>query len=97
MNKSGVFGQATPTLSSVLSEHETLNRALKAEQQLYSSLVKTVKESDRYHSTALSCSCLARLPQISFASCLEMLLNQSRMSVLSLHISKSNLHYYTAV
>lgn len=40
--------QVLPTLVALQQEHEALNKALRAEQQLYSSLVRTVKEQDRW-------------------------------------------------
>uniref|UniRef100_A0A3B3QVZ8 Uncharacterized protein n=1 Tax=Paramormyrops kingsleyae TaxID=1676925 RepID=A0A3B3QVZ8_9TELE len=58
--------EATPALSSVLSEHKALNRALKAEQQLYSSLVRTVKESDsaqRLHALQMELAAVQLLRQ----------------------------------
>lgn len=42
-----VWSQALPTLLALQQEHDALNKALRAEQQLYSSLVRTVKEQDR--------------------------------------------------
>uniref|UniRef100_A0A3Q2T0V3 CDK5 regulatory subunit associated protein 2 n=1 Tax=Fundulus heteroclitus TaxID=8078 RepID=A0A3Q2T0V3_FUNHE len=38
---------ALPHLLALQQEHDALNKALRAEQQLYSSLVRTVKEQDR--------------------------------------------------
>ncbi|XP_029920528.1 CDK5 regulatory subunit-associated protein 2 isoform X2 [Myripristis murdjan] len=38
--------EGLPNLTALHEEHEALNRALRAEQQLYSSLVRTVKEQD---------------------------------------------------
>uniref|UniRef100_A0A8D0CH37 CDK5 regulatory subunit associated protein 2 n=1 Tax=Scleropages formosus TaxID=113540 RepID=A0A8D0CH37_SCLFO len=38
--------EVLPALSALLSEHERLNQSLKAEQQLYSDLVRIVKEQD---------------------------------------------------
>lgn len=39
--------KALPNMLALHQEHTALNKALKAEQQLYSSLVRTVKEQDR--------------------------------------------------
>lgn len=39
--------QDLPSLSSLHEEHAALIRALKTEQQLFSSLIRTVKEQDR--------------------------------------------------
>ncbi|XP_029108693.1 CDK5 regulatory subunit-associated protein 2 isoform X2 [Scleropages formosus] len=48
--------EVLPALSALLSEHERLNQSLKAEQQLYSDLVRIVKEQD-----SLSPQCLHAL------------------------------------
>ncbi|XP_048874653.1 CDK5 regulatory subunit-associated protein 2 isoform X2 [Brienomyrus brachyistius] len=58
--------EAAPALSTLLSEHEALNRALKAEQQLYSSLVRTVRESDsarRLHALQMELAAVQLLRQ----------------------------------
>lgn len=39
--------KAVPNLVALQQEHDALNKALRAEQQLYSSLVRTVREQDR--------------------------------------------------
>uniref|UniRef100_W5M5P2 Uncharacterized protein n=1 Tax=Lepisosteus oculatus TaxID=7918 RepID=W5M5P2_LEPOC len=58
--------EAFPTLQAVLSEHEELNKALKAEQQLYSSLVRSVKEPDsaqRLHNLQMELAAVQLLRQ----------------------------------
>lgn len=45
-----VSPKALPNLIALQQEQNALNKALRAEQQLYSSLVRTVKEQDRYGS-----------------------------------------------
>lgn len=42
-----LFFKALPKLIALQQEHDALNKALRCEQQLYSSLVRTVKEQDR--------------------------------------------------
>ncbi|XP_041095597.1 myomegalin-like isoform X3 [Polyodon spathula] len=58
--------EALPALQTVLSEYEALNTALKAEQQLYSSLVRTVKEPDsaqRIHNLQMELTAVQLLRQ----------------------------------
>ncbi|MGH0124392.1 UNVERIFIED_CONTAM: hypothetical protein FKN15_036935 [Acipenser sinensis] len=58
--------EALPALQTVLSEYEALNKALKAEQQLYSSLVRTVKEPDsaqRIHNLQMELTAVQLLRQ----------------------------------
>lgn len=58
--------EAVPSLIALQQEHEALNRALKAEQQLYSSLVRTVKEQDsaqRLHALQLELTAVQLLRQ----------------------------------
>ncbi|MBN3322421.1 CK5P2 protein, partial [Atractosteus spatula] len=58
--------EAFPTLQAVLSEHEELNKALKAEQQLYSNLVRSVKEPDsaqRLHNLQMELAAVQLLRQ----------------------------------
>ncbi|KAM4720438.1 CDK5 regulatory subunit-associated protein 2 isoform 3-T3 [Anableps anableps] len=55
-----------PHLSALQQEHDALNKALRAEQQLYSSLVRTVKEQDsahRLHSLQLELTAVQLLRQ----------------------------------
>ncbi|KAK7896463.1 hypothetical protein WMY93_021788 [Mugilogobius chulae] len=55
-----------PSFKALQQEHEALNRALKAEQQLYSSLVRTVKEQDsaqRLHALQLELTAVQLLRQ----------------------------------
>ncbi|XP_056146744.1 CDK5 regulatory subunit-associated protein 2 isoform X3 [Lampris incognitus] len=58
--------EALPSLSALHEEHEALNRALRAEQQLYSSLVRTVKEQNsaqRLHALQLELTAVQLLRQ----------------------------------
>ncbi|XP_055010194.1 CDK5 regulatory subunit-associated protein 2 isoform X3 [Boleophthalmus pectinirostris] len=58
--------QTVPSFKALQQEHEALNRALKAEQQLYSSLVRTVKEQDsaqRLHALQLELTAVQLLRQ----------------------------------
>ncbi|XP_058843038.1 uncharacterized protein LOC117422421 isoform X2 [Acipenser ruthenus] len=58
--------EALPALQTVLSEYDALNKALKAEQQLYSSLVRTVKEPDsaqRIHNLQMELTAVQLLRQ----------------------------------
>ncbi|CAI5667291.1 unnamed protein product [Oreochromis niloticus] len=58
--------EALPNLTALQHEHDALNRALRAEQQLYSSLVKTVKEQDsaqRLHALQLELTAVQLLRQ----------------------------------
>ncbi|KAI1904757.1 hypothetical protein AGOR_G00008980 [Albula goreensis] len=58
--------ETLPTLAALLAENEGLNRALKAEQQLYSSLVRTVKEQDsaqRLHALQMDLTAVQLLRQ----------------------------------
>ncbi|XP_078143085.1 CDK5 regulatory subunit-associated protein 2 isoform X1 [Centroberyx gerrardi] len=58
--------EALPNLTGLQEEHEALNRALRAEQQLYSSLVRTVKEQDsaqRLHALQLELTAVQLLRQ----------------------------------
>ncbi|XP_039856802.1 CDK5 regulatory subunit-associated protein 2 isoform X1 [Simochromis diagramma] len=58
--------EASPNLTALQHEHDALNRALRAEQQLYSSLVKTVKEQDsaqRLHALQLELTAVQLLRQ----------------------------------
>uniref|UniRef100_A0AAV2IRB1 Centrosomin N-terminal motif 1 domain-containing protein n=1 Tax=Knipowitschia caucasica TaxID=637954 RepID=A0AAV2IRB1_KNICA len=58
--------QTVPSSKYLQQEHEALNRALKAEQQLYSSLVRTVKEQDsvqRLHALQLELTAVQLLRQ----------------------------------
>ncbi|KAJ8339140.1 hypothetical protein SKAU_G00359260 [Synaphobranchus kaupii] len=58
--------ETLPSLATLLAEHEELNRALKAEQQLYSSLVRTVKEQDsaqRLHALQMELAAVQLLRQ----------------------------------
>ncbi|KAM3874007.1 CDK5 regulatory subunit-associated protein 2 [Diretmus argenteus] len=58
--------EALPNLAALQEEHEALNRALRAEQQLYSSLVRTVKEQDsaqRLHALQLELTAVQLLRQ----------------------------------
>ncbi|XP_072310730.1 CDK5 regulatory subunit-associated protein 2 [Eucyclogobius newberryi] len=55
-----------PSFKALQQEHKALNRALKAEQQLYSSLVRTVKEPDsaqRLHALQLELTAVQLLRQ----------------------------------
>ncbi|XP_057675056.1 CDK5 regulatory subunit-associated protein 2 isoform X2 [Corythoichthys intestinalis] len=55
-----------PGLTALQQEHEALNKALRAEQQLYSSLVRTVKEQDsaqRLHALQLELTAVQLLRQ----------------------------------
>ncbi|XP_074545949.1 CDK5 regulatory subunit-associated protein 2 isoform X2 [Halichoeres trimaculatus] len=58
--------EALPSLTALQQEHSALNRALRAEQQLYSSLVRTVKEQDsaqRLHALQLELTAVTLLRQ----------------------------------
>ncbi|XP_069571754.1 CDK5 regulatory subunit-associated protein 2 [Brachyistius frenatus] len=58
--------QALPNLIVLQQEHDALNEALRAEQQLYSSLVRTVKEQDsarRLHALQLELTAVQLLRQ----------------------------------
>ncbi|KAM9794758.1 CDK5 regulatory subunit-associated protein 2 isoform 2-T2 [Syngnathus typhle] len=58
--------EVLPTLVALQQEHEALNKALRAEQQLYSSLVRTVKEQDsaqRLHALQLELTAVQLLRQ----------------------------------
>ncbi|XP_032395606.1 CDK5 regulatory subunit-associated protein 2 isoform X2 [Etheostoma spectabile] len=58
--------EALPKLIALQQEHEALNKALRAEQQLYSSLVRTVKEQDsaqRLHALQLELTAVQLLRQ----------------------------------
>ncbi|KAM4635269.1 CDK5 regulatory subunit-associated protein 2 isoform 3-T3 [Polymixia lowei] len=58
--------EALPSLTALQEEHEALNRALRTEQQLYSSLVRTVKEQDssqRLHALQLELTAVQLLRQ----------------------------------
>ncbi|XP_066569161.1 CDK5 regulatory subunit-associated protein 2 isoform X2 [Amia ocellicauda] len=58
--------EVLPSLQAALSEHEELSRALKSEQQLYSSLVRTVKEPEsaqRLHNLQLELTAVQLLRQ----------------------------------
>ncbi|XP_061703679.1 CDK5 regulatory subunit-associated protein 2 isoform X1 [Syngnathoides biaculeatus] len=58
--------QALPSLVALQQEHKALNKALRAEQQLYSSLVRTVKEQDsaqRLHALQLELTAVQLLRQ----------------------------------
>ncbi|TKS84792.1 CDK5 regulatory subunit-associated protein 2 [Collichthys lucidus] len=58
--------EALPNLISLQQEHDALNKALRAEQQLYSSLVRTVKEQDsaqRLHALQLELAAVQLLRQ----------------------------------
>ncbi|XP_049459390.1 CDK5 regulatory subunit-associated protein 2 isoform X2 [Epinephelus fuscoguttatus] len=58
--------EALPNLMALQQEHNALNRALRAEQQLYSSLVRTVKEQDsaqRLHALQLELTAVQLLRQ----------------------------------
>ncbi|XP_063746348.1 CDK5 regulatory subunit-associated protein 2 isoform X3 [Eleginops maclovinus] len=58
--------EALPSLTALQQEHDSLNKALRAEQQLYSSLVKTVKEQDsaqRLHALQLELTAVQLLRQ----------------------------------
>ncbi|XP_030005659.1 CDK5 regulatory subunit-associated protein 2 isoform X2 [Sphaeramia orbicularis] len=58
--------EALPSLIALQQEHDALNKALKAEQQLYSSLVRTVKEQDsaqRLHALQLELTAVQLLRQ----------------------------------
>ncbi|XP_074472901.1 CDK5 regulatory subunit-associated protein 2 isoform X1 [Sebastes fasciatus] len=58
--------EALPNLIALQQEHDALNRALRAEQQLYSSLVRTVKEQDsaqRLHALQLELTAVQLLRQ----------------------------------
>ncbi|XP_058473906.1 CDK5 regulatory subunit-associated protein 2 isoform X2 [Solea solea] len=58
--------EALPTLIALQQEHDALNKALRAEQQLYSSLVRTVKEQDsaqRLHALQLELTAVQLLRQ----------------------------------
>ncbi|XP_051906465.1 CDK5 regulatory subunit-associated protein 2 isoform X2 [Hippocampus zosterae] len=58
--------EALPNLVALQQEHEALNKALRAEQQLYSSLVRTVKEQDsaqRLHALQLELTAVQLLRQ----------------------------------
>ncbi|XP_017263118.1 CDK5 regulatory subunit-associated protein 2 isoform X2 [Kryptolebias marmoratus] len=58
--------EALPNLVVLQQEHDALNRALRAEQQLYSSLVRTVKEQDsaqRLHALQLELTAVQLLRQ----------------------------------
>ncbi|XP_018517871.1 CDK5 regulatory subunit-associated protein 2 isoform X1 [Lates calcarifer] len=58
--------EALPTIIALQQEHDALNKALRAEQQLYSSLVKTVKEQDsaqRLHALQLELTAVQLLRQ----------------------------------
>ncbi|XP_010783817.1 myomegalin-like [Notothenia coriiceps] len=58
--------EALPSLTALQQQHDSLNKALRAEQQLYSSLVKTVKEQDsaqRLHALQLELTAVQLLRQ----------------------------------
>uniref|UniRef100_A0A1A8RHM4 CDK5 regulatory subunit associated protein 2 n=1 Tax=Nothobranchius rachovii TaxID=451742 RepID=A0A1A8RHM4_9TELE len=58
--------EALPSLVALQQEHDALNKALRAEQQLYSSLVRTVKEQDsaqRLHALQLELTAVQLLRQ----------------------------------
>ncbi|XP_028274258.1 CDK5 regulatory subunit-associated protein 2 isoform X2 [Parambassis ranga] len=58
--------EALPGLIALQQEHEALNKALRSEQQLYSSLVRTVKEQDssqRLHALQLELTAVQLLRQ----------------------------------
>ncbi|XP_010899423.2 CDK5 regulatory subunit-associated protein 2 [Esox lucius] len=58
--------EALPTLADLQVEHQCLNRALRAEQQLYSSLVRTIKEQDsaqRIHALQMELTAVTLLRQ----------------------------------
>ncbi|XP_077594073.1 CDK5 regulatory subunit-associated protein 2 [Stigmatopora nigra] len=58
--------EVLPGLATLQQEHEALNKALRAEQQLYSSLVRTVKEQDsaqRLHALQLELTAVQLLRQ----------------------------------
>ncbi|XP_060937138.1 CDK5 regulatory subunit-associated protein 2 isoform X3 [Limanda limanda] len=58
--------EALPNLVALQQEHDALNKALRAEQQLYSSLVRTVKEQDsaqRFHALQLELTAVQLLRQ----------------------------------
>ncbi|XP_070845922.1 CDK5 regulatory subunit-associated protein 2 isoform X1 [Chaetodon trifascialis] len=58
--------EALPNLIALQQEHDALNKALRAEQQLYSSLVRTVKEQDsaqRLHALQLELTAVQLLRQ----------------------------------
>ncbi|XP_068608728.1 CDK5 regulatory subunit-associated protein 2 [Brachionichthys hirsutus] len=58
--------EALPNLLALQQEHDALNKALRAEQQLYSSLVRTVKEQDcaqRLHALQLELTAVQLLRQ----------------------------------
>ncbi|XP_077353236.1 CDK5 regulatory subunit-associated protein 2 isoform X3 [Festucalex cinctus] len=58
--------EVLPSLVALQQEHEALNKALRAEQQLYSSLVRTVKEQDsaqRLHALQLELTAVQLLRQ----------------------------------
>ncbi|XP_051794463.1 CDK5 regulatory subunit-associated protein 2 isoform X3 [Acanthochromis polyacanthus] len=58
--------EALPNLIALQQEHNALNKALRAEQQLYSSLVRTVKEQDsaqRLHALQLELTAVQLLRQ----------------------------------
>ncbi|XP_053303708.1 CDK5 regulatory subunit-associated protein 2 isoform X4 [Pleuronectes platessa] len=58
--------EALPNLIAMQQEHDALNKALRAEQQLYSSLVRTVKEQDsaqRFHALQLELTAVQLLRQ----------------------------------
>ncbi|XP_055369483.1 CDK5 regulatory subunit-associated protein 2 isoform X11 [Betta splendens] len=58
--------EALPKLLALQQEHDALNKALRAEQQLYSSLVRTVKEQDsakRLHALQLELTAVQLLRQ----------------------------------
>ncbi|XP_068562793.1 CDK5 regulatory subunit-associated protein 2 isoform X3 [Cebidichthys violaceus] len=58
--------EALPNLVALQQEHDALNKALRAEQQLYSSLVRTVKEQDsaqRLHALQLELTAVQLLRQ----------------------------------
>ncbi|KAM6901049.1 CDK5 regulatory subunit-associated protein 2 [Lycodopsis pacificus] len=58
--------EAVPNLAALQQEHDALNKALRAEQQLYSSLVRTVREQDsaqRLHALQLELTAVQLLRQ----------------------------------
>ncbi|AWP15484.1 putative CDK5 regulatory subunit-associated protein 2 [Scophthalmus maximus] len=58
--------ESLPNLVALQQEHDTLNKALRAEQQLYSSLVRSVKEQDsaqRLHALQLELTAVQLLRQ----------------------------------
>ncbi|KAL0965156.1 hypothetical protein UPYG_G00277500 [Umbra pygmaea] len=58
--------EALPSLADLEAEHQRLNRVLRAEQQLYSSLVRTVREQDsaqRLHSLQMELTAVTLLRQ----------------------------------